>query len=197
MALRPWKGPNPSGALLIFEDRQEEFVIQNSNFWNLPSPALAVSNSTITVSNSSFDQHLRWGPRVVVVDRASTLTLTGCTFSNAYCAGDGAEQIDSLEFIYRLSAPRVPPSFSSPAKHIIHSLVYNHATLQRPSTSPVLVPTALSSNYIDLSSEASLKISTARTVANPGSSSSCELYTSGCRGRHPRKQRVLHHHLQL
>lgn len=100
VVLRPWKGPNPSGALLIFEDRPENFVIQNSNFWNLPSPALAVSNSTLTVSNSSFDQHLRWGPRVAVVDRASALTLTGCTFSNAYCAGDGAEQIDSLHHEY-------------------------------------------------------------------------------------------------
>lgn len=86
----PWKGANPSGALLIFEDRSENFIIQNSNFWNLPAPALAVSNSSVTISNSSFDQNLRWGPRVAVVRRGASLYVSGSNFTNADCAKDGA-----------------------------------------------------------------------------------------------------------
>lgn len=86
----PWKDANPSGALLIFEDRPETFVIQNSHFWNLPAPALVVSNSSLTISNSSFDQNLRWGPRVAVVKQGGSLYVSGTTFTNADCARDGA-----------------------------------------------------------------------------------------------------------
>ena len=109
VALRPWKGANPSGALLIFKDRTEDFVIQNSNFWNLPSPALAIANSTLTISNSSFDQHLRWGPRIVFVNRAAAVTVSGCSFSNANCIGDGAELLNPFDpsLLVQLVAHRV------------------------------------------------------------------------------------------
>ena len=90
VVLLPWKGPNPSGALLLFEDRAESIVIQDSTFWNLPAPALFLSNSSLTISNSSFDQNLRWGPRVAVLKRGASLYVSGTTFINAYCANDGS-----------------------------------------------------------------------------------------------------------
>lgn len=59
VSLQPYTGDNPMGALLILADSPVETVFQDSVFYRLPAPALAVVNSTARLNNTEVGVQLK------------------------------------------------------------------------------------------------------------------------------------------